>query len=238
MEYYNDYFSSDPNHYKWTLWREEADRWLEFFHQIDPEKYNISKSRVRRTNERDAFMAEMKALYFLGTRLGLGINEVEPKGGLLDFSLTDKDNMIWNVEVKGPIWKGQVMRDSDLSLEARKDRIKRDKYINAEGEWFNSFDQIIDALEYSIQNSLHKFESSCNNLLVICPDLKHSIHTMLGVEAMQDKNPIELLKQLVEVFDTENKISCVLLLETSLPASSGQIYYDFVVCPVSKTLQY
>ncbi len=238
MEYYNDYFSSDLNYYKWTLWREEANRWLECFYETDPVAYLKSRKRVLRPNERDGFMAEIKTLYFLKKRLKLVINEIEPKDGLHDMSLTDQNDVIWNVEIKAPKWMGQVMRSDDIPMETRRERIKRDKYINAEGEWFNSYEQIQYTLEHPVNKALHKFNPSENNLLVICPDLKHSIHTMLAVEAMQEKDPAELLRHLIEIFDPENKISCVLLLETHLVADANQIEYDFIVCPISKSLQF
>lgn len=228
MRFYNDYFKHVPkDDFGWSgTWNREINKWLEYIYTIDPTFYSINKKRVLSDKQRDEFLGEAKTIYFLGKILGLKITELEPNGNgntKLDLAINDLQNTPWKTEVKSPSWKGQIWKNPTLSNAQKTARTSQQKYINGEGGWFSSEEEIEYAVEDSIKNALPKFNKGESNMLVIVPDMHHQILTMLGVSEMIGGS--KTIQNELFLQDTDQLISTVLILEPVLFSADSKITY-------------
>lgn len=228
MNYYKNYFQHTPqDDFGWSSeWNSEIDKWLEYLYQVNPTHYEQQKKRVLKDEQRDAFLGEIKTLYFLGKVLGLKIVALEPDGKdntKLDLSVDDVDGTLWKVEVKSPSWKGQIWKNQNLTDAQKIARTKLPKIINGEGGSFSSEEEIRYAAEDSIKNARPKFIKGESNLLVITPDMSQNMMTMFALSAMAGGSR-EIQDELF--FDDEERlISTVLVLEPVLSSATGVFEY-------------
>lgn len=167
MKYFKDYFENV--HYKDDFgyhsgWNQEIDSWLCLLYELDPVRYEKYKKRVVIEDERDAFLAEMKAVYYFKEKLGVTIVKLEPLGKdnfTLDFEFIDIDGKSWLTEVKRPSWRKEVMGDEDMTLQEKLKRLKKPQHINAEARWYSDRDAVDDP----IRKAIPKFIKARNNLL-------------------------------------------------------------------------
>lgn len=206
---YDDDFGSNP------IWNAEINKWLELIHRLNKKFYDNGKTDIATPGKRDAFLGEIKAVYYCHKFLKGNFFDIEPKTKI-DFKYT-KNDVIFFVEVKSPSWHGEIFKDDSLTLDQKKKREKAPQYINGEGRSFSPR----DAIEDSIKNSLHKFEKNQKNILMITPGMFVALHDSPNGHV---KNVIqeELQKQ-----DTKNLITTVAILETELPAGDSEIKYIY-----------
>jgi len=224
---YNKYLSSqsysDDFGYS-DEWNDEIDKWLKTVQEVGPSYLENNKNRFKKEKQRDELLAEIKAIYFLKEKLGLDILQLEPPGKdghVLDIQIKDINDKTWDVEVKAPSWRKGIWDDSSLSEEEKKNRLEKPKYINAEARSF-SFD---DALVDPIKRSVKQFDPSCNNLLLIVPNM--------FVTPLASPNLKYSINKLLKVHDLQSVISAVCIINIELPVNSG-FKYDFKIIPITQ----
>lgn len=103
-----------------------------------------------------------------------------------------------------------------------KQRLAQPQFINGEGGSFSSNEAIEDA----VRKAIGQFEKGNNNLLIITPNM--FINTGL-LPAIDNGHRI---RKLLSKYDTKKIISCILILEVSLPAVSNNFRYTDIWIPV------
>lgn len=106
-------------------------------------------------------------------------------------------------------------------------RLSKPQFISGEGRWFDGSEAVEDA----IRKSVRQFEQGKNNLLIITPNMFADAVLMPAMDGGHK------VKQLLQKYDKDNLISCVLVLEVSLP-SSGIVYTDIFVPAKNKKPAY
>lgn len=216
--YFSDYFQNcryndDFGHS--DEWNKEIDKWLSFLYKVDNYSYNLSKKRVLIEKQRDEFLAELSAMYFISIINGCEIIEVEPKGKgntKLDFTFIDKNREKWFVEVKRPSWRGEVVKNSSLSSESKLKRLKQPQFISGDGRSFS----VNDAIEDPVRHALPKFALEQNNLLMILPNMFAQIAWMPYVH--------DQVMSTVRSIDQDQLLSSLLILEPSLLLGQNVTY--------------
>jgi len=239
MNFYTDYFQHNPkDDFGYSPeWNQKINKWLEYLYAIDPAFYQQNKKRVLIDKQRDEFLGEIKAIYFLGKVLGLKIIDLEPVGNgstRLDISAEDLNGNLWKIEVKSPSWKGQIWKNSTKTDAEKKARTALPQYINGEGGWFSPEEEIAFATEDSIKNALPKFIKGDNNLLVIAPNMNQQVITLLGISAMGGRRSNVIQGELL-LQDPDELVSSVLILEPILFAADPEIKYFHKFVPITKS---
>ncbi|MFH1286976.1 MAG: hypothetical protein ABII02_04485 [Candidatus Magasanikbacteria bacterium] len=206
---YDDDFGYHP------IWNAEINKWLEFVYGLNKNFYDTGKTDIAKPEKRDAFLGEIKAVYFCHKFLKGKQFKLEPNTEI-DFEY-EKSGVKIFVEVKSPSWHGEIFKDDSLTIEQKKKRKGSPQYINGEGRSFSPR----DAIEDSIKNSLHKFKKNKKNILMITPNMFVGLHNSHNWRVQKIINE-ELQKQ-----DVKNLITKVAILETELPAGDSEIKYIY-----------
>ena len=220
MKYFNDFFNKikyeDDFGYH-SYWNIEIDKWLGCLYEIDRDFYNKSRKRVVRPFQRDEFLGEVKALYFINEKMGNTILKMEPLGSSehkLDFSFTDKESRQWVVEVKTNSWLKDIWQNKQLSDEEKLDRAKLPQYINGEVQSFS----FIDDLKTSVDKALFQFERGQNNLLIIFPSDSGKFATIPLLNSRIIKT--------IQLLDPLKIISAVCFLDIIYPCIKNKVVYN------------
>ncbi|MDD3190441.1 MAG: hypothetical protein PHI66_01985 [Candidatus Pacebacteria bacterium] len=217
---YNDDFGYNP------IWNKEVNKWLELVHKINEKYYEIGKTDIKTREKRDAFLGEIKSIYYChkvlkGENFRIGIKE------LIDFEY-QKNGQKFFVEVKSPSWQGEILKDDKLSKEQKLIRKNKKQYINGEGGWFSAK----AAIEDSIKNSIHKFKKSEHNILMIVPNMFAQIQGLQPwhIQIIIDE---ELKKQ-----DKDYLISTIAILETELSESNRKKKIEYPYSEYQRTAEH
>lgn len=221
-----------------TEWNEEINKWLSFANSCDTNWFNTNKNRVNREKQRDEFLGECKALYYIGEKLGCKIVQVEPTGKddrKLDFLFEDRANNIWYVEVKSPSWMSVESKKIDARFpdseqqraEAKRKRWEMPQHIKGGGGSISEK----DVLEDAVRKGSEQFERGKNNLLIITPNMVEG-DLAIGLSKQFNGGPV---RECIEQYDTERVISCAGILDVKLFWGEKTFRYDsdFVQSPMS-----
>lgn len=225
LSYFHDYFDNItyPDYFgSHEEWNKEANSWLKLLHVLDISAYQKSKKRVKNPDERDGFLAEIKALYFIHSR-GLKILAIEPPGAnkhKLDFNFIDNHDKNWSTEVKRPSWRLEIMHDVTLTKKQKLERLKKWRFINGEGRSYSDRDALIDP----IRKAIPKFIKGENNLLIIVPEMFAITGLFPYFKVIAQE---EVAKQ-----DTTHVISAILILQPIL-IDGAPVNYKFILIEIS-----
>jgi len=206
---YDDDFGCDP------IRKAEINKWLELICGLNKKFYDNGKTDIATPEKRDAFLGEIKAVYYCHKFLKGEEFEIEPNTKI-DFTYK-KEGVKFFVEVKSPSWHGEIYKDDSLTLDQKKSRKRMPQYIN--GEW-RSFSPK-DAIEDSIKNSLDKFKKNQKNVLIITPNMFVPLHNSPSWYVSS------IIKEELKKQDTQNLITTVAILETELLAGDNKIKYIY-----------
>lgn len=238
----DNYFSSNKfsDDFGWSDdWNKEMNKWLQLLNAINPTHYKIFQNRankLRGAEHRDALLGEIKTIYFVAGIMMLSILELEPSGQgstKLEFIFQDLNSENWKTEVKAPSWRSQIMKNPNMGIEEKKERLRQPKIRTGDGGSFSPIQELRFVLEDSVKNALPKFVKGENNLLVITPDMLLDTMTMLAVAAMAENNtPIQ---QEMRMLDPDEIISAVLILEPSFPVVENKVVYHHHLAKITKS---
>ncbi len=218
--YFEDFFISQPlfvnDHFPSNeSWKIEIDKWLSCVHSLDKEYYERGKTRVKQDRwKREEFLAEIRSIYYLESKLHCKILELEPNR--IDFSFRDHSNAVWLAEVKCPSYVKELLERDNLKEKNLKRKMSP-KYISGEG---GSFD-FKSGYTNAIKNSVQKFQSLENNLLIISDDRMISLIT--------DPFAEENIVAECATHDLDHKISAVLLLAVECRLDNKFYYLEKMI---------
>lgn len=205
-------------------WNNEIQKWLECIYGIDEKYFDRQRKRVIKARDRDALLGEYKAIYIFQNKLGYQVTSLEKQstgGQVVDFEYVDpKTGLNWKAEVKSPSWRAEIAHDykrGELSKSQLKERLSEPHYKNGEARSIGVAD-----LKESIYNSLGKFKSGENNILVLCPDMFGSFAFFGKLEEWHR------LRKLIEEVDVSKLIKQVCMIEVDL-TDKGFIYHHEMV---------
>lgn len=234
LHYFNELFPIDQYQDDFghsEEWNKEIEKWLAFANSFDSDWYIANKLRVNREKQRDEFLGECKALYYIGEKLGNKIIRMEPDGRdncKLDFLFEDMARNSWYVEVKSPSWRSVESKkidnkfpDSKLQQkEAKQERWTQPQHIKGGGGSVSEKDAIKDA----IRKASDQFLKTKNNMLIITPNM---IEGSLAI-ALSEQFEGAPIHECIKECDAEQIISCVCILDTTLHSGNTEIEYDKV----------
>lgn len=213
-KYFFDFFKKYEDDFGChQVWNKEINKWLELIYKLNKKFYKTGKTDIATPEKRDAFLGEIKSIYYCYKFLKGKNFKIEPKS-LIDFEY-EKNGVKFFVEVKSPNWHGEIFKDDSLTGEYKKKRKRQPQYISGEGRFFSPR----DAIEDSIKNALHKFKKNQKNILMIAPNMFVPLHNSPKWHIKDIIND-ELYKQ-----DLDKVITTVTILETQLPAGKTKIEY-------------
>lgn len=219
---YKDDFGCRP------YWNKEVNKWLELIFKLDKPFFNRGKERVKQETKREPFLAEAFSIYYFNQYLGATDIKIEPRTMTkedIDFSCRCFDGDTWFVEVKNPGWKKEKIKNDKSPTTEELNRICGEKYINRENVWSSPKKDIWNALEDSIENSLHKFRKNEKNILVVIPDLMRDI--------LKNEMPAVLEKKVRDIVSEKDRrglFSKVIIIEQESPeyGENSPLYNDRV----------
>ena len=162
-KYFFDFFKKYEDDFGYhPTWNKEVNKWLELIYKLNKKFYETGKTDIATPEKRDAFLGEIKAIYYCHQFLKGKNFKIETKQPI-DFEY-EKKGVKFFVEVKSPSWHGEIFKDDSLTKDQKKARKGRPQYISGEGRSFSPR----DAIEDSIKNALHKFKINQKNILEVC----------------------------------------------------------------------
>lgn len=184
---YNDAFGHNE------VWNDEIEKWLSSVPVEHIEKNKGRFGKAGREKQRDNFLAELCASYYLQDKLGWNLKEISPIGSgnhELEYLFRDISAKEWHCEIKNSSWEKEIM-DGDGDWDSKVQRTKSPKYIKGDGRSFS----FADSYEDQIRKAEKQLMLGNNNLLVILPDtfISPLVNPYIGeniLEAVADNSPI------------------------------------------------